>query len=127
MVELEASAVVASVARCAARAEPPAMATTDAGVTSLAALRSWAAQAAADPLAPGRPLVVRALGAGLSWRRGLIECVKDPHAKTAFVLHGGPHTYPLGRGFWALSVELLAEPERLREALLDPERRVGKA
>lgn len=42
-------------------------------------------------------------------------------------MHGGPDTYPLGRGFWALSVELLAEPETLRDTLLDPERQVGRA
>ena len=59
--------------------------------------------------------------------RGLVECAKDLGAKNAFVMHGGPHTYPLGRGFWALSVELVAEPERLRDRLLDPERRVSKA
>lgn len=66
------------------------------------------------------------LGGEARTGRGLIECVKDLGLKSGFVMHGGADSYPLGRGFWALSIELLAEPETLRDILLDPEQRVGK-
>ncbi len=67
------------------------------------------------------------LGAEARAGRGLIECMKDLGAKSGFIMHGGPDTYPLGRGVWALSVELLSRPETLRNVLLDPGRRATKA
>lgn len=57
--------------------------------------------------------------------RGLVECRKDLASPAGIVLHGGPASFPLGNGFWALSAELLAEPRRLRDALLRPESATG--
>jgi predicted AAA+ superfamily ATPase len=54
--------------------------------------------------------------------RGLLECMKDLSIGSGFVVHGGVDAYPLERRVFALPASLLAEPIRLREALLHPAR-----
>lgn len=54
--------------------------------------------------------------------RGLLECMKDLSLDAGFVVHGGEAAFPLGRRVFALPASIVAWPERLREALLHPER-----
>jgi len=50
--------------------------------------------------------------------RGLFEAMKDLGARTAFVVHGGRESFPLGRGVRAIPSELVASPDVLRRTLL---------
>jgi hypothetical protein len=43
------------------------------------------------------------------------------------VIHGGNAAFPLGRRLFALPASLVSQPERLREALLNPERHLRRA
>jgi hypothetical protein len=67
------------------------------------------------------PIEIKLSGAPVV-ERGLAECMKDLSLRAGFVIHGGASGFPLGRGVIALPATVLAEPERLREALLRPER-----
>lgn len=58
--------------------------------------------------------------------RGLLECMKDLSLDAGFVVHGGEAAFPLGRRVFAMPASVLARPERLREALLQPERHLRR-
>lgn len=58
--------------------------------------------------------------------RGLLECMKDLSLSAGFVVHGGDAAFPLGHRVFALPASILASPERLLEALLQPERHLRR-
>jgi predicted AAA+ superfamily ATPase len=59
--------------------------------------------------------------------RGLIECMKDLSLRAGIVLHGGESAFPLGRRVYAVPASVFSRPERLHEALLQPERHIRRA
>ena len=72
------------------------------------------------------PIEVKLSGAPTAGR-GLLECMKDLSLAAGFVIHGGEAAFPLGRKVFALPASVLARPERLKEALLRPERFLRRA
>jgi hypothetical protein len=63
------------------------------------------------------PIEVRT-GTSAKVTRGFLECMKDLRAPRGFVIHGGTDSFPLSPTIRALPVSLLAEPSKLRSALL---------